>query len=80
MNRSLETGISAMTAADWPAVAAIYQEGIDTGHATFATHPPESWQAWCALKINECSLVARTDQVIGWAALSHVSHRKCTQA
>ena len=42
----IKTHISAMTEADWPAVAAIYQEGIDTGHATFATHPPESWEEW----------------------------------
>jgi phosphinothricin acetyltransferase len=72
----IEIHISAMTEADWPAVAAIYQEGIDTGHATFAARPPESWEKWSAIKINSCSLVARAeDQVLGWAALSPVSTR-----
>ena len=65
-----------MTEADWPAVAAIYQEGIDTGHATFAARPPESWEEWSAHKINACSLVARAEgQILGWAALSPVSTR-----
>lgn len=68
--------ISAMTEADWPEVAAIYQEGIDTGHATFAQHPPDSWEAWQAHKIDGCSLVARTeDKILGWAALSPTSTR-----
>ena len=56
--------MSAMTEADWPEVAAIYQEGIDTGHATFAPHPPESWKEWAAHKINACSLVARAGNEI----------------
>ncbi len=41
-----------MSALDWPAVAAIYRQGIATGHATFATAPPDSWETWCAGKIN----------------------------
>ena len=32
--------IAPMTADDWPAVAAIYAEGIATGNATFAPTPP----------------------------------------
>jgi L-amino acid N-acyltransferase YncA len=32
-----------MTAADWPAVQAIYAAGIATGDATFETEPP-SWE------------------------------------
>lgn len=68
--------VAAMTASDWPPVSRIYQEGIDTGNATFATQPPASWEAWCESKINSCSLVARNDEeVIGWAALSPVSSR-----
>ncbi len=68
--------IAPMLAADWPAVAEIYWEGIATGHATFATAPPNSWEAWCAGKINACSLVARDgDQVVGWVALSPTSTR-----
>jgi L-amino acid N-acyltransferase YncA len=69
--------ISAMTLADWPAVARIYQEGIDTGNATFATVPPASWEDWRKGKINSCSLVVREDgEIVGWAALSPVSSRK----
>jgi L-amino acid N-acyltransferase YncA len=68
--------IAAMTAADWPDVSRIYQEGIDTGNATFAAAPPVSWEAWCEGKINSCSLVARNEgEVVGWAALSPYSSR-----
>jgi L-amino acid N-acyltransferase YncA len=41
--------LRAMTEHDWLAVAAIYAEGIATGHATFAATPPASWEeesAW----------------------------------
>lgn len=56
-----------MTQADWPAVAAIYQEGIDTGHATFALYPPDSWEEWCTHKIDACSLVLleRRSKIVG---------------
>ena len=65
-----------MTAADWPAVAAIYQTGIDTGHATFEAHPPASWDDFRSHKIDGCSLVALSGgAVVGWAALSPVSDR-----
>lgn len=70
--------IELMTEADWPAVAAIYREGIATGHATFATEPPDSWSAWCAGKINRCSMVARVDgATLGWVAVSPTSARAC---
>lgn len=70
--------IELMTEADWPAVETIYREGIATGHATFATEPPASWEAWAAGKINPCSLVARAgEQVLGWAAVSPTSARAC---
>jgi phosphinothricin acetyltransferase len=65
-----------MTAADWPEVSRIYQEGIDTGNATFAAAPPASWDAWCEGRIISCSLVARDDNVVvGWAALGSTSSR-----
>lgn len=50
--------ITAMTAADWPAVAAIYREGIATGHATFTPAPPDSFAGWSESKVAGCSLVA----------------------
>ena len=70
--------VSPMIPTDWRAVAAIYQEGIDTGMATFETAPPPSWDEWQAGKIAGCSLVARRgNNMLGWAALSPVSRRIC---
>jgi L-amino acid N-acyltransferase YncA len=66
-----------MSPADWPGVSAIYQEGIDTGSATFETTPPATWEEWLRGKINACSRVARIgDSMAGWAALSPVSSRR----
>jgi phosphinothricin acetyltransferase len=68
--------ISVMKEADWPDVAHIYQEGINTFNSTFENQPPSSWVEWCEKKINECSLVAREeDRIAGWAAVSPFSKR-----
>jgi phosphinothricin acetyltransferase len=73
-----ETQIAAMTEAHWPAVSAIYREGILSNHATFESSPPACWTDWCASKLSDCSLVARAGgQVVGWAALSPFSKRHC---
>ncbi|MDZ4718414.1 MAG: GNAT family N-acetyltransferase [Roseiflexaceae bacterium] len=70
--------IEPMTEADWPDVESIYRDGIATGNATFATEPPASWQAWCASKLNACSIVARDgERLQGWAAISPTSSRAC---
>ena len=70
-----------MTAAHWPAVCAIYRQGLATGHATFATEAP-TWAAWDAAHLPTCRLVAVGPpdaqpgaRVLGWAALSPVSSR-----
>jgi phosphinothricin acetyltransferase len=61
---------------DWPAVAAIYAEGIATGDATFETVVP-AFDAWDAAHLPHPRLVARADAtVVGWAALSAVSARE----
>jgi len=61
---------------DWPAVLAIYEEGIRGGDATFETDTP-SWERWDAAH-PELRLVAERDgSVVGWAALSPVSSRHC---
>jgi phosphinothricin acetyltransferase len=66
-----------MTEADWPAVAAIWAEGIATGNATFETGPP-SWAAFDATRKSEGRFVAEDGRaVVGWAALSAVSSRPC---
>jgi phosphinothricin acetyltransferase len=62
---------------DWPAVRAIYLEGIATGQATFETEAP-SWQDWDAAHLPHCRLAARLGgAVAGWGALSPVSRRRC---
>jgi phosphinothricin acetyltransferase len=59
----------------WPAVRRIYQEGIDTGEATFETSAPE-WECFDAGKTRDCRLVALEEgRVIAWAALTPVSSR-----
>ena len=67
-----ERTIEALTAADWPAVRAIYLEGIAAGNATFNTAAP-SWEPWDAEHHAGHRLVARLDgEVVGWAALAPV--------
>jgi L-amino acid N-acyltransferase YncA len=69
------SSIGQMVEQDWPAVRAIYIEGIHTGNATFEKSPPE-WAAWDASHLRICRLVARSGGgVLGWAALSPVSDR-----
>lgn len=61
---------------DWPAVRAIYEEGIRGGDATFETETP-TWELWDAAH-SELRLVAERDgSVVGWAALSPASGRCC---
>jgi L-amino acid N-acyltransferase YncA len=77
MDKSLSTDfiIEPLQPADWPAVRAIYEEGIATGNATFETTAP-AWEQWNQSHRQDCRLVAhRNGQVIGWAALSPVSSR-----
>lgn len=60
---------------DWPAVRAVYVEGIRTGSATFETDAPD-WEAWHAAHLPDCRLAARLNGVVaGWAALTPVSGR-----
>jgi phosphinothricin acetyltransferase len=68
--------IETMTAADWGAVRAIYEEGIATGNATFETEAPP-WERWDAGHLPQPRLVTREGGVVrGWAALSPVSARR----
>jgi len=64
-----------LLAKDWPTVREIYEQGIATGNATFATDAPE-WQAWDAGHLKSCRLAAHDNgTLVGWAALSAVSSR-----
>jgi phosphinothricin acetyltransferase len=65
-----------MTAQDWPAVRRIYEEGMATGDATFETEAPD-WSAWDEAHLPAHRFVARLGgTVVGWVALSPVSHRR----
>jgi phosphinothricin acetyltransferase len=69
--------IGPLTLADWEQARAIYLEGIASGQATFETDAP-AWDEWDASHLPVCRLAARSDgQLIGWAALSAVSRRRC---
>jgi L-amino acid N-acyltransferase YncA len=73
----MEFAIGPLECGDWPEVQAIYQEGIETGQATFEVRAPE-WEQWDAGHLSSGRLVARrAERVLGWAALSPVSRREC---
>jgi L-amino acid N-acyltransferase YncA len=60
---------------DWPAMAAIYQQGIDTGVATFETQAPAP-EVMATRYMAAPQLTAEQDgEVIGYALLSAVSER-----
>jgi L-amino acid N-acyltransferase YncA len=69
--------VRALTPEDWPAVEAIYAEGIATRQATFETATP-TWEEFDASRLPEHRLVAVDgDRIVGWAALSPTSRREC---
>jgi phosphinothricin acetyltransferase len=64
-----------LLSSDWPAVAAIFAEGIATGDATFETTVPE-WEDWNARHLPEHRYVAEIDnEVVGWIAVIPYSSR-----
>ena len=71
----MDLNIQQLVPAHWPAVLAIYEQGIATGDATFETAPP-GWPAWDRGHLAGHRLVAGRDGgVVGWAALSPVCER-----
>jgi L-amino acid N-acyltransferase YncA len=68
--------IRPMQDADAAAVLRIYQDGLDTGQASFETLAP-SWAAFDAGKLSAHRYVAVDDHetVLGWVAVSPVSTR-----
>ena len=72
-----QTGVrvDALSVEDWPAVRAIFADGIATRNATFETEPP-SWDDWNAAHLREHRLAARdASGLVGWAALTPYSSR-----
>lgn len=60
---------------DWPDVANIYYQGIQTGIATFETEVP-TWKTWEQNHFRVGRLVAVIEtSLVGWAALSKISFR-----
>jgi L-amino acid N-acyltransferase YncA len=60
---------------DWPAVAAIFAEGIATGDATFETTVP-TWEDWDARHLSDYRFVAEIDrEIAGWIAVVPYSSR-----
>lgn len=65
-----------MEPADWGRVRSIYQQGIDTGHATFESAAP-GWESFDQSRLTGHRHVAASpDGVVqGWVAVSPVSAR-----
>ena len=59
----------------WPAVKAIYEDGLATGNASFQTSAP-GWEEWDAAHLKHSRVVLLQEgRVKGWAALTPVSNR-----
>ena len=60
---------------DYPSLAEIYQQGLDTGIATFETEIP-TWKYWDKAHLQIGRTAAwRDNEMAGWAALAPVSTR-----
>ena len=71
----MEYSVERLEHRHWPAVRAIYEEGISTGQATFETSAPD-WERWNGDHLQICRFVmVRGDLVAGWSALSPISGR-----
>ena len=69
--------IRRMRAEDWPRVAAIYEQGIETGYSTFNTTCP-TYEQWNGDHLEDCRFVWEEDGIVaGWIAMSPVSSRCC---
>lgn len=61
--------------ADWKQVSEIYQEGLNTGNASFETNVP-NWSEWNNGHLKDCRVIAEINsRIVGWSALSTVSSR-----
>ena len=68
--------IRPLISTDWPDVSRIYEEGLQTGIATFETEVPD-WKGFDSKFIAFPRLVAEiNDRLVGFAILSKVSNRK----
>ena len=66
--------ITSLNASHWGDVKRIYQQGIDTGHATFEEFPPSSWEDWSEKFLSSFQLICLDGGIaLGWAAISRIS-------
>ena len=66
----------AMVKTDAEAILEIYEEGIQTGHATFEAEVPD-WHKWDSGHLTQCKwLTEEEETVLGWGALTQASPRK----
>lgn len=73
--KSVKLEFSTIDSANFPSVAKIYREGIDTGNATFEIKVP-SFAEWDTKHLPFGRLVALdNDKIVGWASLSKTSDR-----
>lgn len=73
----MELTIDPLLPSDWADVRAIYLDGIASGQATFETDAP-AWDEWDTAHLPFSRLAARhAGRLVGWAALSAVSRRRC---
>ncbi|WP_156227297.1 GNAT family N-acetyltransferase [Corynebacterium comes] len=63
---------------DYPQVRAIYESGLESGHATYETQAP-TWQQFFRAKIMESVFVAADNEdpgkLLGWVAAAPISSR-----
>nr|WP_319484650.1 GNAT family N-acetyltransferase [uncultured Cohaesibacter sp.] len=75
LHPSVVLSVRPLVAADADTMLRIYQEGIDTGMATFTDAAP-TWEAWDKGHLPECRMVAvMNGEIAGWVALSAYSGR-----
>ena len=73
----LKFALMPMKSGDYPSVARIFTQGIETGNATYDT-AAAVWEDWDAKHLPHSRWVVKSvgdDSVLGWAALSSVSSR-----
>lgn len=67
--------VRTITEQNYPQVATIYSQGIDTGIATFETTVPD-WVAWDSAHLPHSRLALyESGDMVAWAALTKVSGR-----
>lgn len=72
----MEVELRKMNDSDWPLVAKVYRQGIETKNSTFETEVP-SWESWDKSHLKLCRIVAVSEgSLAGWVALNGISARK----